>query len=340
MLTVYYVRHCRTSLSILVQDVKGVSHLHDNLRRGIGVGGAAFRSLFLDLAFDPFVCDLDTVVERNGRGPPELFLDHGVVAVSATNALRPGNVLDREILASKTHRQDSKVVHADHLVSAEVQRHVAVREHDADRALDAVVDEHKRASLLAIAPDLEFGGGDNSLAAERSRDLFAATLPGAARAVDVVVAGDATQDWEVFGVSQGHLLSVQLLEPVGILRSGGPGHVLPQTHVLRVHLQRLVVHAGRGRVEVALAAALTGSLKHVERDLGVVVEQHSLVGHDEPHSAHIGGQVVHMLAPAGDLQAVLQQAEIHLVELVAELLHGHELVVLPIRTDNITALSL
>ena len=67
--------------------------------------------------------------------------------------------------------------------------------HDLADALDAVVDVHEAAGLLAVAPDLDLvlAGllGVNHLAADRGRRLFAAAVPGAVRAVDIVEAGDA-----------------------------------------------------------------------------------------------------------------------------------------------------
>ena len=67
-----------------------------------------------------------------------------------------------------------------------------------DRAVDAVVDVHERARLLAVAPDLDLVlarqlGGDH-LAADRGRRLLAAAVVGAVRPVDVVVARDPGRD--------------------------------------------------------------------------------------------------------------------------------------------------
>ena len=45
-----------------------------------------------------------------------------------------------------------------------------------------------------------------------------------------------------------------------------------------------------------------------------------MVGLDEAHAAHVGGQVERVVAAGHDLLAVLEQAQVHEVELVAELI--------------------
>ena len=116
----------------------------------------------------------------------------------------------------------------DQLVAAEVERldDVAVGDQP-DRALDAVVDVHEAAGLLAVAPDLDLVlagqlGGDD-LAADRGRRLLAAAVPGAVRAVDVVVARDAGGEAEVLAEVAAHALAEQLLPAVAVLRHGGVG---------------------------------------------------------------------------------------------------------------------
>ena len=83
---------------------------------------------------------------------------------------------------------------------------------------------------------------------------------------------------------------------------------------------------------------LTSSLKHVERNHGVVVEKHRLVGNDEPHPTHISGETIDMLASGSDFDAVFKNPKINFVELVAELLLFHELVFLPVCTNDVAAL--
>lgn len=66
-------------------------------------------------------------------------------------------------------------------------------------------------------------------------------------------------------------------------------------------------------------AILPCSLKHVVADHCVVVQDDRVVGLDEAHAAHVCCKVEHMVAAVADLLAVLKQAQVHQVELVAEL---------------------
>lgn len=176
-------------------------------------------------------------------------------------------MLDGQGLGLEAHGQPREVVHVDHLVRAQVQRLVAVGEHDADGALHAVVDEHEGARLQPVAPQLELARGHHGLAAEGGRNLLAAALPRACGAVQataththqyintyteqterqlahpvtsgpvhVVVSGDAGLHGEVLGVRDGHLLRIQLLQTVGVLGTSGPSLIKDTTqtiHTLR-----------------------------------------------------------------------------------------------------------
>ena len=84
----------------------------------------------------------------------------------------------------------------------------------------------------------------------------------------------------------------------------------------------------------------SSSLKHVKADHGVVVHDHRVVGLDEAHPTHISREVEHMVNPRGDLEAVVHHPQVHEVELVAEHVLGHVLVLLPVRCDDVMALTL
>ena len=74
-----------------------------------------------------------------------------------------------------------------------------------------------------------------------------------------------------------------------------------------------VVDAGRGRIEEALGAGFLGGDQHVGADQH---RQHALglVGLDEAHAAHVGGQVVDHPGALGGGPAGLEQGEVaHLV---------------------------
>src|SRR5205085_12380630 len=106
------------------------------------------------------------------RRPAVDLLDQGVVRVAAPDTLRgvelvvPGGLDPRDALDDV-----DELVDADQLVAAQVDRLVAVAGEDHLGSLDAVVDVHERAGLLAVAPDLDVvvtgDRGGRDLAADR-----------------------------------------------------------------------------------------------------------------------------------------------------------------------------
>ena len=91
-----------------------------------------------------------------------------------------------------------QAVDRDEFVRAQVDRLLDLAVHDLENAFHAIVDVHEAAGLLAVAPDFDFVGtgfhGVNHLAANGGRGFFAAAVPGAVRAVDVVEAGHARRE--------------------------------------------------------------------------------------------------------------------------------------------------
>jgi hypothetical protein len=92
--------------------------------------------------------------------------------------------------------------------------------------------------------------------------------------------------------------------------------------------------------KLPLDAINSSSLKHVKADHGVVVHDHRVVGLDEPHPTHISSKVEHMVDPRGHLEAVVHDPQVNEMELVAEHLLSHVLVLLPVRGDDVVALAL
>lgn len=82
------------------------------------------------------------------------------------------------------------------------------------------------------------------------------------------------------------------------------------------------------------------SLEHVEADHCVVVEDDRVVRLNETHASHISCEVEHMVDPRGDLQAVIHNPEVHEVELVAEHVLSHMLILLPIGGNDVVTLAL
>ena len=123
-----------------------------------------------------------------------------------------------------------------------------------------------------------------------------------------------------------HLLGRELLEAVRVLGLRGPRvGLLEARGELGGELRALGVDArGRG-VEASGDALDAAGFHHVEGDHDVVVEDDGVVGLDEPHAAHVRGEVEAVIAALEHLLAVLEQAEIREDELVAEhLLLGKE----------------
>src|SRR3982075_950646 len=272
----------------------------DGAGQGVDDGGLARGHLVVD----PLVGLLHAVLETDGGRPTHQLLDQVVVAVAAAHALgRIELVGALEPDAGDLLDDVDQAVDADQLVAADVQGLDDVALGQPDRAVGAVVDIHERAGLLAVAPDLDLVlarelGGDH-LAADRARRLLAAAVVGAFGAVDVVVARDPGGDAVVFTIVAGHPLAEQLLPAVAVVRHRRVGVFFLERGDVGAGLLVAVVDAGRRRIEEALGAGFLGRHQHLGADQH---RQHALglVGLDEAHAAHVGGQVVdHAGAPGG-----------------------------------------
>ena len=145
-----------------------------------------------DLVVDPAIGLLHAVAKRDARRPAETLHDQRVVAVAAVDALRGGQVVSAlQFDAGNVFDDVHQLVDRDRLVAAEIERLDDVAGHDHLGALEAVVDVHEAARLLAGAPDLDLVTarqlGLDDLAADRRRRFLAATGPRAVRPVDIVV---------------------------------------------------------------------------------------------------------------------------------------------------------
>lgn len=98
--------------------------------------------------------------------------------------------------------------------------HQPVHASQADHCHQRAASRHLKAahSLRTPQPRCATAWQESHLAAESSRGLLPATLPGAVGAVDVVEASHAALDAEVGVVVLAQLLSDQLLQAIGILR--------------------------------------------------------------------------------------------------------------------------
>ena len=334
-------RRIESSLCLLLAKLhEGVINLLYDLTLGVIAVGLTFLGFPVDFPLDPEVGLAEAVGDLDGGFPSQLFLDEDIVGVATADAHRAVDVLDGKVLALEGYGNVSELVHAYHLGRSKVDGNVAVGEGKPEYALDAVVDESEGPGLEAVAPHPELLLRRDGLATEGGWSFLAAALPGPAGPVDVVKAGDADLEGEIPAVGQGHLLGVQLLEPVHVLGPGRPGVRLDKAGVGGVLLLGLIVDAGRRGVEKTGGAPSPGSLEHVHGDGRVVKAQHGLVRADESHSAHIGGQVVHLVAAGAGPCGHVQLAQVIVDEDVAELIVLHELVLLPIHHRHVVSVLL
>ena len=83
----------------------------------------------------------------------------------------------------------------------------------------------------------------------------------------------------------------------------GDGVLLPQRLDVGVELEVLGVDARRGRVQVAAHPVDPGGVEAVQVDQRVVAQDRAVVGRDEAHAAHVGGQRVGLVDAGERLQA-------------------------------------
>ncbi len=188
-----------------------------------------------------------------------------------------------------------ELVDGDQFVAADVDRFDDVAPEEVLGALEAIGDIHEGAGLVAVAPDFDFvfAGefGLDDLAANGGGGFFAAAVVGAVGAVDVVIAGDAGDEAEIFAEMAAHAFAEELFPAVAVFGQGGIGVLFLQGGDVFVALLVGVVDAGAGGVEIALDAVFLGG--HAE----VRVDQHAehaegAVVFDEAHAAHVGGEVI------------------------------------------------
>ena len=108
-------------------------------------------------------------------------------------------------------------------------------------------------------------------------------------------ADDAGFEAVVLGVVLAEPLRDELLPAVGVLGLGGVGVLFLERGRRPGGLEVLRVDAGGGGVEVAGDAVLMRRLQGVDVDEGVVVEDLGVVGGDEAHAAHVGGEGVDLV---------------------------------------------
>ena len=154
------------------------------------------------------------------------------------------------------------------------------------------------------------------------------------------VPGNARDQVKIARVGESHFFVIKLFEAIYLLGLGGPGIRLFESRVVWVRLLVLVIHAGGGRVKVALGATAAGGLQHIGRHQSVVPHEDGLVGFNETHAPHVRREIVHVLAAIADLNAMVELAQIDFEELVAKIAFGHKFISLPVGYYHIVAIAL
>ena len=112
---------------------------------------------FIYSPIDPVVGLLHAVTQANAGGPTQVLNDLGVVAVAAIHAFGSGEVvIVLELDAGDVFDHVVETFDRGQLVGTEIDRLEDVAVGDGEDSLDAVVDVHEAAGLLAVAPDFDF----------------------------------------------------------------------------------------------------------------------------------------------------------------------------------------
>src|SRR5882757_1343989 len=198
---------------------------------------------------DPEVGRRNSLAQCHLRLPLQHRAQPRIVTIPAAHALRLGEIVhERDLLLRYPDHYFGKLINSDQLIRAEVERLSIIRSHDAMNALDAIIDIHERAGLLAIPPYLDLAGVWSAcdLAAHRRRRLFTAAVIGAQRAIYVVEAHNARGETVVFHIILAEFLRVELLEAITFFRLRGKRVLLAQRRYIRGGLQALRIDASGG----------------------------------------------------------------------------------------------
>src|SRR5579871_2434519 len=193
---------------------------------------AALTELRRNLGLNPGIRFCQAVLQADLRLPGQDLAQQAIIGVPAAYALRAAHVLQVELHTSNAANHVRELVDADHAVLPQVERLIEIRQHQPVNSADAIVDIAEGPSLLAIAPDFDFGtscqfSGSNFTAQCRRRFLAAAVV-GSKRTEDVVEAHNASFHAEVATIVRAQLFGHQLFPAVSILGIGGIGLGLAQ----------------------------------------------------------------------------------------------------------------
>ena len=206
-----------------------------------------------------------------------------------------------------------QLIDADSFRRAEIDGFEDLGVHDQLDALDAVVDEHEAASLVAGAPDLNLvfaaDFGFDHFAANGRGSFLAAAVPGSPRSIHIVKSCDAGVEAEILAEMAAHPFAEKLFPAVAVFGQRRVGVFFLQRGGFEGPLLVGVVDAGGGGIEKLLAAVLLRGLEHVRIDQD---RQHAqrLVVFDEAHAAHVRGKVIDFVDALGGTFAVFFEIQV------------------------------
>ena len=169
----YLLGSLNSSGLVLTQLHEGIIDLLHNFGSRVLAG---FTTFVGNLLLDPEVCFAQTILDFDGGFPSQLFHDQLIVGVSSTDSHGSINVLNGQFLIFKGQGNIGEFNHVDHFSGSQVDGDSAVAKGQSQDSFDAVINEGKGASLLAIAPHFKVLGRGNGLTTEGSRSLFASSL--------------------------------------------------------------------------------------------------------------------------------------------------------------------
>ena len=149
-----------------------------------------------------------------------------------------------------------QLIDGDQFTAAQIDGFVDVAFEDCFHTLDAVVDVHEAAGLMAVTPNLDLviarHFGFEHFAADGRGGLLPAAVPCAMRAVDVVKPRHPALQAEVFLEVAAHAFAEKFLPSVAVFRQGRIGIFFFQRDYIGTVLLVPVVDAGGRGVEEPL----------------------------------------------------------------------------------------
>src|SRR5215472_11096328 len=170
----------------------------------------------------PIVSSFESIPKPDRRFPPQALTNLGIVAVASVHSFwRIELVAAFQLHAGNVFHDVDQLINGDEFARPKIQWLVDFAFREGDCASDAVVDVHKAACLVTVAPDLNLVVARKlrfeHLAAYGRRRLLAASHPGALWTVHVVITCNSALQTEIFLEMPAHALTKQLFPSVTVL---------------------------------------------------------------------------------------------------------------------------